>query len=153
MNNISFVLPTRNSIQQAYYQGTPGIFTLDFPPIPPVQFNYTGNVSRGLRQPVQGSKLYKLKFGSTVQIILQGTRIFTIDEHPMHLHGYHFYVIGRVRLNHFSSGTLRPSCRTFEHLQTSASTKPWPSPNCQICRDCQSTGQDKGSAYMLAEIH
>ncbi|KAL9265453.1 Laccase-3-like protein, partial [Drosera capensis] len=95
MNNISFVLPTRNSIQQAYYKGTPGIFTLDFPPIPPVQFDYTGNVSRGLWQPVQGTKLYKLKFGSTVQIILQGTSIFAVDEHPMHLHGYHFYVIGR----------------------------------------------------------
>ncbi|GAB4824312.1 Laccase-13 [Ancistrocladus abbreviatus] len=45
MNNVSFVLPTRNFILQAYYQHTPGVFTIDFPPVPPLQFDYTGNVS------------------------------------------------------------------------------------------------------------
>ncbi|GAB2286073.1 Laccase-13 [Dionaea muscipula] len=98
MNNVSFVLPRRNSIMQAYYyQGTRGggIFTTDFPPVPPLIFDYTGNVSRRLWQPNRGTKLYKLKFGSRVQVILQDTSIFAIDEHPMHLHGYHFYVVGR----------------------------------------------------------
>ncbi|GAB4824317.1 Laccase-13 [Ancistrocladus abbreviatus] len=95
MNNVSFVLPTRNSILQAYYQRTPGIFTIDFPPVPPLQFDYTGNVSRGLWQPVPGTKLYKLKYGSRVQLILQGTSILGVGEHPMHLHGYQFYVVGR----------------------------------------------------------
>ncbi|KAJ0020443.1 hypothetical protein Pint_32452 [Pistacia integerrima] len=94
INNVSFVLPTVNSLMQAYYQGQPGVFTTDFPPVPPIQFDYTGNVSRGLWQPAKGTKLFKLKYGSRVQIVLQDTSIVTVEDHPMHLHGYEFYVIG-----------------------------------------------------------
>ncbi|EXB78522.1 hypothetical protein L484_011146 [Morus notabilis] len=94
MNNVSFVFPRRTSLMQAYYQGVPGVFTTDFPPVPPLQFDYTGNVPRGLWQPSTGTKLYKLKYGSSVQIVLQDTSIVTTEDHPMHLHGYHFYVVG-----------------------------------------------------------
>ncbi|GLU11930.1 hypothetical protein SLE2022_286480 [Rubroshorea leprosula] len=94
MNNVSFVFPTRNSLMQAYYQGQPGVFTTDFPPVPPIQFDYTGNVSRGLWQPVKGTKLYKLKFGSKVQVVFQDTSIVSVEDHPMHIHGYQFYVVG-----------------------------------------------------------
>lgn len=94
MNNVSFVFPRTNSLMQAYYQGQPGVFTTDFPPVPPIPFDYTGNVPRGLWQPSRGTKLYKLKYGSSVQIVLQDTSIVTTEEHPMHLHGYHFYVVG-----------------------------------------------------------
>lgn len=79
---------------QAYYQGVPGVFTTDFPPVPPVQFDYTGNVPRGLWQPSTGTKLYKLKYGSRVQLVMQDTSILTTEDHPMHLHGYHFSVVG-----------------------------------------------------------
>ncbi|KAK6123086.1 hypothetical protein DH2020_043173 [Rehmannia glutinosa] len=95
MNNVSFVLPRRTSLLQAYYQNIQGIYTTDFPPVPPVTFDYTGNVSRGLWQPRFGTKLYKLKFGSYVQIVLQDTAIVTTEDHPIHLHGYHFYVVGQ----------------------------------------------------------
>lgn len=94
INNVSFVFPRTTSIMQAYYQGIPGVFTTDFPPVPPIQFDYTGNVSRGLWQPVRRTKVYKLKYGAHVQIVLQDTSIVTIEDHPMHLHGYQFYVVG-----------------------------------------------------------
>lgn len=94
MNNVSFVLPRTNSVMQAYYKGIPGIITADFPPVPPVQFDYTGNVSRGLWQPVKATKAYKLKYKANVQIVLQDTSIVTPENHPMHLHGYQFYVVG-----------------------------------------------------------
>lgn len=94
MNNVSFVLPGSSSIMQAYFQGINGVFTTDFPPVPPVKFDYTGNVDRGLWQPVRGTKVYKLKFGSRVQVVLQDTNIVTTEDHPMHLHGYNFYVVG-----------------------------------------------------------
>lgn len=93
MNNVSFVLPSNFSLLQAHQQGIPGVFTTDFPAVPPVKFDYTGNVSRSLWQPVSGTKLYKLKYGSRVQVVLQGTSIFTAENHPIHLHGYDFYVI------------------------------------------------------------
>ncbi|KAL2238365.1 UNVERIFIED_CONTAM: Laccase-3 [Sesamum indicum] len=95
MNNVSFVLPRKTSLLQAYYQNIPGVFTTDFPPSPPVKFDYTGNVSRGLWQPRFGTKLYKLKFGSNVQLVLQDTAIVTTEDHPIHLHGYHFFVVGQ----------------------------------------------------------
>ncbi|KAF7152622.1 hypothetical protein RHSIM_Rhsim01G0241000 [Rhododendron simsii] len=95
MNNVSFVLPRRASLLQAYFQNIPGIFTTDFPRVPPIKFNYTGPVSRALWQPRFATKLYKLKFGSTVQIVLQDTAIFSTEDHPIHLHGYHFFVVGQ----------------------------------------------------------
>ncbi|XP_004500522.2 laccase-12-like [Cicer arietinum] len=95
MNNVSFTLPNNLSILQAHYFGIPGVFTTDFPAKPPVNFNYTGNVSRPLWQPVPGTKVYKLKFGSRVQIVLQDTSIVTGENHPTHLHGYDFYIVAQ----------------------------------------------------------
>lgn len=93
INNVSFSLPNNVSILQAHYLGIPGVFTTDFPARPPVKFDYTGNVSRSLWQPVPGTKAYRLKFGSRVQIVLQDTSIVTPENHPIHLHGYDFYII------------------------------------------------------------
>ncbi|KAK0592240.1 hypothetical protein LWI29_015636 [Acer saccharum] len=93
MNNVSFVLPSNFSLLQAHHQGIPGVFTTDFPANPPLKFDYTGNVSRSLWQPVPGTKVYNLKYGSRVQIVVQGTSIFTVENHPIHLHGYDFYII------------------------------------------------------------
>ncbi|XP_028792708.1 laccase-5 [Neltuma alba] len=95
MNNVSFVLPNNISILQAHHHGIPGVFTSDFPAKPPVKFDYTGNVSRSLWQPVPGTKVYKLKFGSRVQIVLQDTSIVTPENHPIHLHGYDFYIVAQ----------------------------------------------------------
>nr|GMD73252.1 laccase-3-like [Ipomoea batatas] len=52
-------------VAQAYYNNVPGIYTVDFPPVPPVQFDYTD------------------------------TAIVTTEDHPIHLHGYHFWVVGQ----------------------------------------------------------
>ncbi|XP_050210494.1 laccase-12-like [Mercurialis annua] len=94
MNNVSFQLPSNFSLLQAHQLGIPRVFTTDFPANPPVKFDYTGNnVSRSLFQPVAGTKLYKLKYGSRVQIVLQDTSIVTPENHPIHLHGYDFYII------------------------------------------------------------
>lgn len=93
MNNVSFVLPSNFSILQAHNQGIKGVFSPNFPTTPPVKFDYTGNQSRALWQPVRGTEGYKLKFGSRVQLVLQGTSIFTAENHPIHLHGYDFYIV------------------------------------------------------------
>ncbi|KAJ8500399.1 hypothetical protein OPV22_010951 [Ensete ventricosum] len=94
MNNVSFQLPTRLSVLQAYHLGVRGVYTTDFPAAPPVQFDYTAtNISRALWQPVPATKVYPLKYGSVVQLVLQGTNIFAGEEHPMHIHGYQFYVL------------------------------------------------------------
>jgi laccase len=95
MNNISFALPTIALLQAAYF-GINGVFTTDFPPNPPVIFNYTGqNIPRSLWAPTSGTKLKVFEYNSTVQIVFQATNIFVADNHPMHLHGYSFYVVGQ----------------------------------------------------------
>ncbi|XP_068641906.1 laccase-3-like [Aristolochia californica] len=105
MNNVSFVLPSTLSLLQAHHHGVPGVFTTDFPAIPPVQFDYTArNVSQSLWQPVPGTKVYKLKYGSKVQIVLQGTNIFAAENHPIHIHGYDFYILASG-FGNFNSAT------------------------------------------------
>uniref|UniRef100_A0A0D9XW29 Laccase n=1 Tax=Leersia perrieri TaxID=77586 RepID=A0A0D9XW29_9ORYZ len=97
VNNVSFVLPSSSSILQAHYHGDGDggvVFTDDFPASPPVVFDYTAqNVSRGLWQPAPGTKVYRLKYGAAVQVVLQGTNIFAGENHPIHLHGYDFYIL------------------------------------------------------------
>ncbi|XP_047332965.1 laccase-5-like [Impatiens glandulifera] len=95
MNNVSFSFPSKISILQAFYNGVPGVYTTDFPPTPLLKFDYTGNVSRSLWQPISGTKVYKLKYGSRVQIVIQGTSIFTAENHPIHMHGYDFYIVAQ----------------------------------------------------------
>ncbi|KAH6762831.1 laccase 12 [Perilla frutescens var. hirtella] len=106
MNNVSFVLPSSFSLLQAHQQSIPGVFTTDFPPQPPKKFDYTGNVSRSLWQPIPGTKVYSLKYGETVQLVLQGTTIFTAENHPIHLHGYDFYILAE------GFGNFNPSTDT-----------------------------------------
>lgn len=94
MNNISFLLPSTTSILQAQQLGVQGVYTTDFPAQPPVAFDYTAsNISQDLWQPVQATKAYPLKFGAVVQLVLQGTNIVAGENHPVHLHGYDFYVL------------------------------------------------------------
>lgn len=95
MNNVSFVLPTIALLQAAYF-GINGVFTTDFPQNPPIVFNFTGqNIPQSLWAPTSGTKLKVLEYGSTVQMVFQATNIFVADNHPMHLHGYSFYVVGQ----------------------------------------------------------
>jgi laccase len=94
MNNISFQLPDRISLLQAHYHHVPGVFTPDFPSYPPVFYDFTSqNIPRALWQPERGTRLYHAKYGAVVQIVFQDTGIFAAEEHPMHIHGYHFYVL------------------------------------------------------------
>ncbi|GLJ51940.1 hypothetical protein SUGI_1103780 [Cryptomeria japonica] len=94
MNNVSFVLPDI-AILQAYYFGINGVFTTDFPSNPPIVFNYTSdNIPRSLWSPITGTKVKVLNYNATVQVVFQATNIFQPDDHPMHIHGYDFYVVG-----------------------------------------------------------
>ena len=95
INNISFVSPTI-AVLQAYYFDIKGVFTIEFPSNPPVKFNYTGdNIPKSLWTPIEATKVKVLQYNSTVQIVFQATNIFLAENHPMHLHGYNFYVVGQ----------------------------------------------------------
>ncbi|GJM92695.1 hypothetical protein PR202_ga09187 [Eleusine coracana subsp. coracana] len=96
MNNVSFVFPKTDSLLHAHYYKVPGVFTTDFPAYPPVQFDYTAqNVSSALQQPVPATKLYPLRYGSVVRLVLQDTSIVTPENHPIHIHGYDFFILAQ----------------------------------------------------------
>ncbi|KAG5550377.1 hypothetical protein RHGRI_015362 [Rhododendron griersonianum] len=99
MNNESFELPTKLSMLEAsYYNLTAGIYTTDFPKSPPVVFDYT-NTSNALNTALimtsRSTKVTKLKYNSTVEIVFQNTALVGQQSHPIHLHGFNFYVLAQ----------------------------------------------------------
>ncbi|KAK9129557.1 hypothetical protein Sjap_010044 [Stephania japonica] len=109
MNNVSFVLPTNYSILQANYQNINGVFSSNFPPNPPLKFDYTGKVPRKYWTPKRGTEALRLKFGSRVQLVLQDTSIFAAENHPIHLHGHNFFVVAEG----FGNFNARKDSRKF----------------------------------------
>lgn len=94
MSNISFVLP-KIDLLEAYYYHIKGVYMKNFPTIPEFLFNFTAEF-QDLRLEVSklSTRVRVLKYNSTVEIILQGTTLVTALDHPMHLHGQSFYVVG-----------------------------------------------------------
>ncbi|XP_030526129.1 laccase-14-like [Rhodamnia argentea] len=94
MSNISFVSPSID-ILQAYYNGIPGVFGTHFPSKPPHKFDYTADyLPLALQTPRRGTEVKVLEYNATVEMVLQGTNLVGGTDHPMHLHGTSFYVVG-----------------------------------------------------------
>ncbi|KAH7850187.1 hypothetical protein Vadar_028980 [Vaccinium darrowii] len=94
MNNISFVNPSID-ILQAYYNNISGVFGDQFPHFPPYIFNFTADYPPLILEvPKRGTEVIVVDYESTVEFVLQGTNLVAGIEHPMHLHGYSFYVVG-----------------------------------------------------------
>ncbi|KAG8383974.1 hypothetical protein BUALT_Bualt04G0069600 [Buddleja alternifolia] len=93
LNNISFVMP-QVGLLQAHYFNTKGVFTTDFPDKPPTPFNYTGAPLTANLGTSRGTRLTRIPFNSTVELVLQDTNLLIVESHPFHLHGYNFFVLG-----------------------------------------------------------
>ncbi|KAK9920504.1 hypothetical protein M0R45_029059 [Rubus argutus] len=98
MNNESFQLPNTLSMLQASFYNVSGIYTTDFPDNPPVKFDYTNsnnNLNLSLIFAPKSTKVKKLKYNSTVEIVFQNTAFLSIENHPIHLHGFNFHVLAQ----------------------------------------------------------
>ncbi|CAH9113277.1 unnamed protein product [Cuscuta epithymum] len=94
VNNISFVLP-KIDILQAYYKHIKGVYSTEFPSFPPLNFDFTNaTLPVTFRTPDRGTEVKVLEYGTVVEIVFQGTNLFSGIDHPMHLHGHSFYVVG-----------------------------------------------------------
>jgi len=99
VNNVTFINPTVDLLE-AYYHSINGQFTTDFPDNPPLEFNYTAPIlPLEFEIPERGTKVRVLEYNSTVELVFQGTNVVAGADHPMHLHGYSFYVVGLGRGN------------------------------------------------------
>jgi laccase len=97
LNNISFHLPSVD-ILDAYYGVVRGVYEADFPDKPPFVFNYTDGISNLPTErwfTKRGTKVKVLEYGAVVEVVFQDTAILGAENHPMHLHGFAFYVVGR----------------------------------------------------------
>ncbi|GER35162.1 laccase family protein [Striga asiatica] len=93
VNNVSFANPTR-SILESYYTGrSASVYTTDFPSKPERPFDYTGKPPNNTMVS-NGTKVVVVPFNATVEVVLQGTSILGAESHPLHLHGYNFFVVG-----------------------------------------------------------
>ncbi|CAM8973989.1 unnamed protein product [Rhodiola kirilowii] len=94
INNVTFVMPT-TALLQAHYFKNKGVFTTDFPGNPPTPFNYTGTPPQNLATMNNGTKVYRLSYNSSVELVLQDTGIIAPENHPVHLHGFNFFAVGK----------------------------------------------------------
>ncbi|KAK2430919.1 laccase-4 [Trifolium repens] len=107
INNLTFLMPTI-SLLQAHYYNIKGVFTDDFPANPPMIFDYTGIDQPDNLHTDSGTRVYRLNFNSSVQIVLQGTAMIAPENHPFHLHGFNFFVVGQGLGNFYpQKDTLR----------------------------------------------
>ncbi|XP_020581936.1 laccase-14-like [Phalaenopsis equestris] len=95
LNNLSFPLPTTD-ILEAYYYNISGVYGTGFPSEPPLNFNFTGeNLPGYLLFPRRAREVRVVEYNTSLEIVFQGTSLLAAENHPLHLHGYSFYVVGR----------------------------------------------------------
>ncbi|KAL0384506.1 UNVERIFIED_CONTAM: Laccase-14 [Sesamum radiatum] len=58
------------------------------------RFSASKNLPDNLLTPDFGTRALVLEYNASVELILQGTNVLASDNHPIHLHGYGFYVVG-----------------------------------------------------------
>ncbi|KAL2468845.1 Laccase-6 [Forsythia ovata] len=109
MNNISFIRPNI-SLLEAYYRKINGYFTEDFPGAPLKFYDFVNGAPNNAPNDTNsfnGTRTYVLEYGTRVQLILQDTGTISTENHPIHLHGYNFYVVG------YGTGNYNPDTANF----------------------------------------
>jgi laccase len=89
------VAPTVD-ILDAYYNSISDVYEPNFPDRPHFFFNFTDpNSPKELQLTKRGTKVKVVEYGTVVEVVFQDTSILGAESHPMHLHGFSFYVVGR----------------------------------------------------------
>ncbi|XP_074341580.1 laccase-17-like [Apium graveolens] len=94
INNISFVMPTTSLLQSHFFGQSNGVYNPNFPVSPSHWFNYTGNPPNNTLVS-NGTKLMVLPFNTSVELVMQDTSILGAESHPLHIHGFNFFVVGQ----------------------------------------------------------
>ncbi|KHG14663.1 Laccase-4 [Gossypium arboreum] len=94
VNNVSFVQPNIALLQAHFFNKSKGVYTTNFPTNPPFKFNYTGTPPKNIMLS-SGTKVVALAFNTSVELVMQDTSILGAESHPLHLHGFNFFVLGQ----------------------------------------------------------
>ncbi|KAK9127068.1 hypothetical protein Syun_015865 [Stephania yunnanensis] len=93
VNNVSFVQPTTALLQAHYFGQSHGVYTPDFP-TSAAPFNFTGTPPNNTVVN-NGTRLVVLPFNTSVELVMQDTSILGAESHPLHLHGFNFFVVAQ----------------------------------------------------------
>ncbi|KAM0953511.1 putative laccase [Dioscorea sansibarensis] len=95
VNNVSFVLPASTALLQAHFSGqSKSVYSSNFPIAPLNQFNYTGTPPNNTMVS-NGTKVLVLPFNTSVELVMQDTSVIGPESHPLHLHGFNFFVLAQ----------------------------------------------------------
>ncbi|WOL14996.1 laccase-4-like [Canna indica] len=94
INNVSFAMPSTALLQAHFFGRSRNVYAPDFPVAPLMPFNYTGNPPNNTLV-TNGTKLVVLPFNTSVELVMQDTSIVGAESHPLHLHGFNFFVVGQ----------------------------------------------------------
>jgi laccase len=115
VNNIYFFLPSTALLESHYFKQMKGIYKINFPDNPPFPFNYTGTPPNNTAA-MNETRVKVLPFNTTVQLVLQDTNIFSTDSHPLHLHGFNFFVVGQG-VGNYNESTDAPNFNLIDPVE------------------------------------
>ncbi|KAJ0086546.1 hypothetical protein Patl1_07963 [Pistacia atlantica] len=95
LNNVSWVNPWMN-VLQAYYQNMTGSYTDDFPDKPLEFYDFVSDtLPANTTESLLATKVKVLEYGEEVEMVFQAANVLNASkDHPMHLHGHSFYMVG-----------------------------------------------------------
>jgi laccase len=94
VNNVSFVLPTTALLQSHFSGKSKGVYASNFPIMPLMPFNYTGTPPNNTFV-TNDTKVLVVPFNTSVELVMQDTSILGAESHPLHIHGFNFFVVGQ----------------------------------------------------------
>ncbi|WVZ61523.1 hypothetical protein U9M48_011384, partial [Paspalum notatum var. saurae] len=110
MNNASFITPNNISLLEAHFKhASAGVYTRDFQDTPPVIFDYTADASDNatMQYTTKSTKVKTLRYNETVEMVLQNTRLIAKENHPIHIHGFNFFILAQGFGNYDKATALR----------------------------------------------
>lgn len=95
VQNFTFDEPQNSSVLEAYFYNISGVYETGFPELPPEFIDFTGRPSPEYGIGSRATLVKELEFNQTVELVLQNVNAAVMLDHPFHLHGHDFYVVGR----------------------------------------------------------
>ncbi|KAK1263094.1 Laccase-12/13 [Acorus gramineus] len=94
VNNVSFTLPT-TALLQAHFFGKPATRRTSRLALCIGSITRTGTPPNNTMVS-NDTKVVVLPFNRTVELVMQDTSILGAESHPLHLHGFNFYVVRKL---------------------------------------------------------
>lgn len=95
MNNQSFVRPSKSILESYYKNLATDSYLTNFPEKPRNAFDYTGVDPLAENMNAEfGTRILVVPYGTSIEIVLQGTSFLNVENHPIHVHGHNFFIVG-----------------------------------------------------------